>query len=63
MTRMRINLIPKPPKPATMERLRNKVMGGYVLLVYHLNERVSRDKKLIEMYEKYFDFMERRYPV
>jgi len=59
----RINLIPKPQRAETIERLRTAQVGAYKLLVYRLREENKAQGKLIEAYGKYFDFMERRYPV
>jgi hypothetical protein len=59
----RINLMPRPPRPETIERLRTAQVGAYKLLVYCLKKENEAQGKLIEAYGKYFDFMERRYPV
>lgn len=63
MIKMEINLMPKPPKEETIERLRNAQVAAYKLLVYRLRAENEAQKKLIDMYGKYFDFMGRRYPV
>jgi len=63
MTRMRINLMPRPPRAETIERLRNAQVAAYKLLVYRLRRENKVQGKLIEIYGKYFDFMERKYPV
>jgi len=58
----RINLMPRPPRAETVERLRNVQVGAYKFFVYHLKKENEAQRELIEMYRKYFDFMERRYP-
>jgi hypothetical protein len=63
MTKMMINLIPKPPRGETLERLRNAQVAVLKLLVYRLRIENKGQRKLIEAHEKYFNFMERRYPV
>jgi hypothetical protein len=59
----RINLMPRPERPETLERLRNAQVGAYKSLVYSLRKENEAQRELIEMYRKYFDFMERRYPM
>jgi len=70
MTKMRINLMPRPPRAETIERMKKALIGAYKVYIYYLkNENEARKEeneaqaKLIEMYRTYFDLMERRYPV
>lgn len=63
MTEMRINLMPRPPRPETLKRLRIAQVGALKSLVYHLRKENEAQGKLLEAYKRYFDFMERRYPV
>ena len=68
MIPIRINLMPRPERRETLERLRNAQVGAYKSLVYRLREEnearkklIKTQEKLIETYRIYFDFMEQRY--
>ena len=57
---MHINLMPKPERPETIERLRNAQAGAFKMAIYYLKRENKAQQKLIDAYERYVAFIEHR---
>lgn len=55
---MKINLIPKPIRKETVERLRIAQCAFLKIALYHAKREIELQDKLIEVYAAYFNFME-----
>lgn len=57
---MHINLMPKPERPETIERLRAAQVGAFKLTIHYLRRENEAQKRLIEAYGRYVAFIEHR---
>jgi len=56
--KMKINLIPKPIRKETVDKLKIANFAFLKLALHHAKLEIAAQDKLIKIYKAYFDFME-----